>query len=386
MSTKSAEEVQQQYFEAVTSGDKEAIKVAEVAMNSLYDNSGVNNSLDKQDELDDNSVKEPEVTPVEQAAPSDTASSGEDSIESPKEEQGGTEAPPVEAATVDPNKWLENLDEGVRANVLKLLEDKQRVEHAYNSEQGRIRAAQDALRRADQARREAESYKKELDTIKAKLSTAQPQPTAAASQSVDNDADLQALKETDEQLYRLFVKERQQHLQEIQALKGELNTVRGSIQPLEEYKQEAHLASELDRLTSVVPNAVEILRHPAWDEWKSTVPDQIRSLADSDKHQDVLYAMQLYGQWASQFSQPTETPASVVAAKPAQQSTTANPAAQSFVNERNRKLAASPVGSHTIKPPTHARPSDVDVLNNQELLVAEQERIFKEEMKRMGLA
>lgn len=324
-------------------------------------------------------------TPVENTDPaSEPATEQPEAVEtspSPEDTTEGEPAPTQE--TSETEDWLNSLDPKIRENVQKLIEDREKLEHQYKATNGRVAAYQ---RRYEEQRKLAVQQEELIKKLKS--STAQMpqgnQPTAAPKPtntplSIDDDPDLKDIAATDEQLARTILKREQLLRQEIDRLQ---NTIEERLSPLQQRFEEASINSEMDRLLSVVPNAVEVFNSKEWDDWVSTQPSAIKAIALSDKADEALRALELYAadmqRWYPQQPQAPQQ-GQPVASNP-------DPRASKVQQERERKLQAQPVGSASVRPPQKAEPTLEEIMNDPELLEKHQQMLYKKELERMGKA
>jgi len=304
-----------------------------------------------------------------------TLTSSEPSAEVAVKDDASTQADPNTTPT---QNWLDSLSPEVKGNIEKLLQQNQQLEHQYKSVNGRLAAYQ---RRYEDAQKEAVKYKQQL--------TAPPQgQTAAASKNppnlskIEDDPDLKQLAETDEQLARVILKQRQETALREDELRKKIESLESKFNPMEKQFTRQAQYSELEKLKSYVPNAEEIFRHPAWDEWRNAQPLGVQALADSDYADDVARAIELYGQDMRRlYGEPS------VRQGTQHHSTSVDPRAEEVRKERERKLQAQPVGSPaSVRPPQRSEPTLEEIASNPELLEKFQAKIMQDELKKMGRA
>lgn len=373
------ETLQENYLEALNTGDTEKIKAAESALDGA---------------LKGNKPPDPEPEPVaEDTSPessqeqSDEGSQGSDAQQATQEGEDNKDvAPSAEKETKsDTQNWLDSLDEGVRSEVEKLLKHTQQLEQRIRSDDGRVAAFQ---RRYEEVRKKAVQQEEQLKKLQ---STAQPhgnKPGAAPKNptlSLEDDPDLKEIAESDEQLARLIRKRDQSHLDTISELRKEIDGLKHQFDPFRERYENDHLASEETRLLQMIPNAREIFSFEdngvnMWKEWMEHQPPVIRAAAESDNAEEVAWALskhitdmrRYYGFDQEQPTQEEQKP-SVDPSK-----------ARSVQQERERKLQAQPVGSASAPPPQKTKPTMQEIVSNPKLLEQEQLRIFNETMKSLG--
>lgn len=301
-------------------------------------------------------------------------------VEEVAKEEGteGKEAPPpsekteVEAKppTESEQNWLDSLAPEVRKNAEELLENYKRLEHRLKSEDGRVAAYQ---RRYHELQQQAARQQEELQALKSAKPQEQP---AAQKQTPAVDDDLKAIMEVDEQLGRTIMREREERERLRAELDRRLSEIDSKVTPVQSAYEDMEVQREMTRLTSYVPNAVEILRSPYYKEFVDTSPPAIRQLAESSRADEVYAAIRLYGDWASEYNagQPQQT----------QPNPEFDDKARKVQQERERKLQSQPVGSAAIKPPAKTEPTIEEIYNDPKLLEQYQNRIMQDELKKIG--
>lgn len=264
--------------------------------------------------------------------------------------------------------WLEKVPEEVRENILRLKEQHDRFAqdlHRYKSDHGRVAAYQ---RKADQLQRELEQLRKQSkDPTK-------PQENIAAALKIESDEDFQRLLEADPTFARMFERQLKKVAETVEESYGkkfqELNT------RIATKEEDDFLSREQEKLLSYVPNAAEVVSHPAWQEFKELSPPGVRVLAESVYADDLYLAMQLYGQFVHQrYQQPTgqEAPANNTQPAPASSQSAPPSNVDKIAQERQRKLQGGP-GVQPSKPTA----ASVPIEDPETLLKKYYEEIRKE--------
>lgn len=367
--------LQDEYSSALALGNQDRVKELEKQLDEYITQGTLAEATPEVVEENTDPADEPAT---EQPEAVETSPSG---TESPEATTEGEPAPNQE--TTETEDWLASLDPKIRERVEKELEEKAKLEHQYKATNGRVAAYQ---RRYEEQRKLAVQQEELIKKLKS--STAQMpqgnQPTAAPKPtntplSIDDDPDLKDIAATDEQLARTILKREQLLRQEIDRLQ---NTIEERLSPLQQRFEEVSINSEMDRLLSVVPNAVEVFQSKEWDDWVSTQPSAIKAIALSDKADEALRALELYAadmqRWYPQQPQVQQQ----------EQVTASNqdPRASKVQQERERKLQAQPVGSASVRPPQKAEPTLEEIVNDPELLEKYQQDLYKKELERMGKA
>jgi hypothetical protein len=351
------ESLQQKYTEALLSGNAENEQKIREEIDQFLEKGEIPNTS-----LEDS-------PPVVGEETEQTPTSSEPSAEVAVKDDTSTQAEPNKTET---QNWLDSLDPAIRGNIEQLIQQNQQLEHQYKSVNGRLAAYQ---RRYEDAQKEAVKYKQQL--------TAPPQgQSAAASKNspslnkIEEDPDLKQLAETDEQLARVILKREEALRQEIESMKNALNE---NLSPLRQQFQHQQQQYELQKLTQIVPNAIEIFQHRAWQEWVDAQPPAVQALANSDYAEDAARAIELYGMDMRRiYGEPTRQ-----TQQPAR--TNPDPRVEDVRKERERKLQAQPVGSPaSARPPQRSTPTLEEIMANPDLLEKEQHRIYQETLKKSG--
>lgn len=356
------EQLQTEYLEALNSGNADRKRELEGKIDAFL----------SQGEQPQAPPPAPEVAPEPIVA---EAQGIQEQGEAQAEPAPNTDVAPASGFDEDTTKWLDSLDKSIRPHIeAKLNADKKelliewyKTQQQFQAVNGRVAAYQ---RRYEDIQKKAVQQEEMLKKLTS--TTAQPQgnPAATKTVAIDEDPDLKAIAETDEQLARVIAKREQLLRAEIEGLKS---TMKSELEPLRRSNEEQVIQSELNRLTQMVPNAIEIFNHPAWDNWLNFQPPGVRALATSSNADDVVHALRLYGDDIKRYSGESQ---------PVQAEAKPDPKATQVAAERERKLQAQPVGSASVRPPQKTQPTFEEIAANPELLEKYQQQILQEELKK----
>lgn len=337
----------------------------------------------------------PEETPEVEEVPettseggSEEAEAGEKGGETKDEAQGVTDDPtsaPEQETTAEgvlSEELLKTLDPKVKVQIEKILDEKKKLEELKLRQGNQVAAYQ---RRYHDNLTKTQKLEQELARVKSQKPTGSQSAIPAKKAEQEVDADLKALMETDEQLARIIMRQREEQAERIAALESRLEQVHGEVTPVRQRQQEVEALQEVEKLRTYVSNAEEIVNHPAWAEFVDLAPPGVQALANSDRAEDVYSAMQLYASWVqSSYGQPEQQHQS-----PAPQGKTVDPdkakQAQQVQQARERKLQSQPVGSSSAPPITQKKPSLEQIMANPELYQKEFDKQFEAELKKMGV-
>lgn len=358
------ESLQQKYTEALLSGNAETEQKIREEIDQFLEKGEIPNTPSE------------DFPPVVGEETEQTLTSSEPSAEVAVKDDASTQAEPKTQEQTATQNWLDSLDPAIKANIEQLIQHNQQLEHQYKSVNGRLAAYQ---RRYEDAQKEAVKYKQQL-TAPPQGHTAPAASKNPQSLSIEDDPDLKQLAETDEQLARVILKQRQEVAQREEELRKKIEQLESKFNPLEQRFVQQAQVTELQKLEQRVPNVREIFNHPAWEEWVNAQPRGVQSLANSDYAEDVERALELYGQDMRRIygepSKPTTKPHAPV-----------DPRAGAVQQERERKLQAQPVGSPaSVRPPQRTEPTLEEIMANPDLLEKFQAKIMQDELKKMGRA
>ena len=280
-------------------------------------------------------------------------------------------------------------DPKLKGHIEKILKDKQALEHRIKADDGRVAAYQGRYHESQKRIKELESKIQQLSSSRqAAPPTGSQSAKSPGNSTVDDDLanhpDFKAIAETDEQLARFILEQRQKDREERARLEAQIQELRGEVTPLKQTQQESFVNSEVEKLKSYVSNADEIINSPAWDEFLDVAPPGIKSLANSSYADDVVIAIQAYGSWAqSTFGAPQQQQEEAPSEQGAQQT---DERVQRAQQSRDRKLSAKPVGSTATPPTTQRKPTLEEIANDPVLYEKAFQENLQKELKAMGLA
>lgn len=343
----------------------------------MYYNAHVEGDQAKIDEADALLRKylEPAATPVPEETPA--VEQPTETVSEPTSPVVTQEGEPAKEGGTSTEDFLKGLPDNIRGNVEQLIAQNQYLEQYRRSNEGRVAALQ---RKADEAAKKA----KELEEAKA-------QATPAPDANTITNKELEALERTDPEMAQVIKAERAAILAQNTKLSEELNQIKNHLQEMRErqvqWEQERVVETARQELDRLVPGATQIIDSPFWAEFKNTLSPTWKEMLDnSNDPQDYANMMPLYAQWAEMynrahgFSQPT--PANAVST-PAQAAVDPR-AVQAQANRQQNLATGNAVVGKPATPPTR-KPTIEELFKNPELLAQEQDRILKEEMKRLGI-
>lgn len=276
--------------------------------------------------------------------------------------------------TTQTEDWLASLDPNIKANVEKLLQEKQAAEQARDqyikSNEGRIAAEQRKARQLEQQLQQ-ERQRKAVEPPKA--------PLTAAEQATENEF-IKMMKEGDPELGKYLESIEQRNTQLAQRLE-QFN------QQFEQQRKESedrHLLSQVDIVRSQVTNVDEIWESKEYNEYINKVaPRAIWEAAQSPTAEGALAAIRAYGEWAHWMNEQAQQ-TTVGASTPTDPAAQAQ--AQKTLAERNRKVQAQPVASNTTARPS-AVPTDnlLEIISDPKKHAQFVEREYQAELKKMGI-
>lgn len=289
--------------------------------------------------------------------------------------EGGTGASATNGATDD---WLASLDPAIKANVEKLLQEKQAAEQARDqyikSNEGRVAAEQRKARQLEQQLQQERQRQQQVTQVAAK-------PKLTATEQATENEFIKMMKEGDPELGKYLESVEQRNAELAQRLE-QFN------QQFEQQKKESedrHLLSQVDIVRSQVTNVDEIWGSKEYNDYiEKVAPRAIWEAAQSPTAEGALAAIRAYGEWASWMNEQAQQ-TTAGAAPPA------NPAAQEQAQktlaERNRKVAAQPVASNTTARPSAAAGDPLlEVMSDPKKHERFFEQQFNEELKKLGRA
>jgi len=349
-----SEALQQEYYEALNSGDAEKIADVKGRIDALFGK--------------ETPAPEPEDTPTEQAATDQPVKDGEEQVA----KEGDTQT--------DTEEWLNGLDPKVRDLVVERLdrERKAREYHQkrYESDIGRITAYQVKYEKERKAREQLESQ------IKSQPAQQPAEDNRTQGQVASDNAKLKALNEqiatlerTDPELASSLATLRDAFLEEI----GKRATppspqidpsIQEFKQEFEQQKLEVQIERERYELERRVPGALGVIDYvdqrgwSPWREFLGTLPPKLQEAADEPSADNYEMLMQLYTPWAERFNAAHAQPEANSQTSPA--TNQPDPRAAQVQASRQQKMvsssAAAPVKS---SPPPSGRAMSYEDLIQQ---------------------
>lgn len=268
--------------------------------------------------LKDVSVIDSGTTPESEESNPEGDPPAEEPEKPEEEETEGTETPPKENKETPPASPEETPEERVK----RLEQERAQLEHRLRSDAGRVAALQrkvDDLLRAQAKPPETKPAVQEPSVAKTKFGER-----------------LAKARELDPDLADLMEALREDAVEEAKSLVTD--KVSQTELYLRQREEEETFSREKARLLSMVPEADEVFRNPAWREWKETIREQspgIYALASSMNADEMYLAMQKFAA-DMQRDHPE-----LYQAPPATTGTPAvtGPAADKVAADRARKLA-----------------------------------------------
>lgn len=211
------------------------------------------------------SVDEPEQ--VEESAEQDGAEEVEaDEAETGNDEEAEGESEP-EAQEPD--------------ELTKLKEENQRLQHQFNSVNGRVSAYQ----------RQAEQYKQQLEQRQTQQAQAGDNPQGSGM----SDEKWEALKKD----YPDIAEAMESQLNGIRSqYESQISTLKNEVEPLKQYQQqtqqELHINSQMQALESQHPDWREVVNTEDYNQWLQTQPPSIQQLMNSTDAQDNIFLLNTF--------------------------------------------------------------------------------------------
>ncbi len=161
----------------------------------------------------------------------------------------------------------------------KLKEENQRLQHQFNSVNGRVSAYQ----------RQAEQYKQQLEQRQ------QPQAGDNPQGSGMSDEKWEALKKD----YPDIAEAMESQLNGIRSqYEGELSRIKGEVEPLKQYQQQAqqelHISSQMQALESQHPDWRDVVQTEDYNQWLQTQPPSVQQLMNSTDAQDNIFLLNTF--------------------------------------------------------------------------------------------
>ena len=200
------------------------------------------------------------------------AGDASEDIEAPEPESNGGQ----ESAGTDESETTEPQEPD---ELTKLKEENQRLQHQFNSVNGRVSAYQ----------RQAEQYKQQLEQRQ------QPQVGDNPQGSGMSDEKWEQLKED----YPDIAEAMESQLNGIRSqYEGELTRIKGEVEPLKQYQQQAqqelHISSQMQALESQHPDWRDVVKTDEYGQWLQTQPPSVQQLMNSTDAQDNIFLLNTF--------------------------------------------------------------------------------------------
>lgn len=163
----------------------------------------------------------------------------------------------------------------------KLKQENQRLQHQFNSVNGRVSAYQ----------RQAEQYKQQLEQRQAQQTQAGDNPQDSGM----SDEKWEALKKD----YPDIAEVMEAQLNGIRSkYEGELSRIKGEVEPLKQYQQQTqqaqHISSQMQALESQHPDWRDVVQTEDYSEWLRSQPHSIQQLMNSTDAQDNIFLLNTF--------------------------------------------------------------------------------------------
>lgn len=192
-----------------------------------------------------------------------------------------------------------------------------------------------------------------------------PQTQKDQKQAPAKDPRWDALKQADPELADLLLDFKNEIRQE--ALREAEQIINQRVEPIYQQQSASYAEREQQRLVEMIPNALEILEHPAYAEWYYRQPDYIQKKANENA-ESAAAILQMYG-----YEMSLRYPQQQQDQKPAQQETSApNPKVAKLQEEREKRVQVGSVGQK------QSAPAKTDTLNPDEYF----KKVFNETIKK----
>lgn len=211
--------------------------------------------------------------------------SGDTSTESddePEQVEESAEPDSEEAPEAEGSEETESEPEAQEPDELtKLKEENQRLQHQFNSVNGRVSAYQ----------RQAEQYKQQLEQRQAQ----QPQAGDNPQGSGMSDEKWEALKQD----YPDIAEAMEAQLNGIRSqYESQISTLKNEVEPLKQYQQqtqqELHINSQRQALESQHPDWRDVVNTEDYAQWLQTQPPSIQQLMNSTDAQDNIFLLNTF--------------------------------------------------------------------------------------------
>jgi hypothetical protein len=280
--------------------------------------------------------KPEEKPPVETTAPVSKS-------EAPKDK---TETAPATTKAEAPQQlredmaWVETLPDETKAKVLKLLEDKNSVEHKFKSNLGRIQAYQRTL----------DTDRRTISELQSKLKDPKPLASAPAAK-IERTEDLERLSETDPQFARALESYVQKAMQSVQQTlaKGADERFARIEDAVNTTEQSRYIQHQQSLVLREFPNAAEVVTDPYFSKWLEHQPPSVQAQRYSPHAEDGIDLLWRYTYFLEDAGlmakQPVETAQQPEPAK----APVAPPVAKTDANAEAERIAAARAGRQAPK-------------------------------------
>ncbi len=165
--------------------------------------------------------------------------------------------------------------------ITKLKQENQRLQHQFNSVNGRVSAYQ----------RQAEQYKQQLEQRQTQQAQAGDNPQGSGM----SDEKWEALKKD----YPDIAEAMESQLNGIRSqYEGELSRIKGEVEPLKQYQQQAqqelHISSQMQALESQHPDWRDVVQTEDYNQWLQTQPPSVQQLMNSTDAQDNIFLLNTF--------------------------------------------------------------------------------------------
>lgn len=258
------------------------------------------------------------------------------------EDKGSAPADPN--AQPDPYAWVGALgDEETKAKVAQILRERQELEHKYNSDRGRVKAASTAV----------QNLKAELEALRA-AKEEKPQAAtkpAAASVDIPDSPEWSRVKEADSELATAIEKRAQELIEaRLKQLAPDFGAtaeerVKAAIAPFEQERVMQQQQQELYKLQQYVPNYQQVAASPQYNEWLEyyATPEIAHLANNADTASKAITVLQAFDYYAKQRWGNPQQAAPAVAA-------TDTTVADALAKQREDKLNKSVAPANTRQP------------------------------------
>lgn len=252
--------------------------------------------------------------------------------EEPKAQEKEETSTEEEQAASDQTEWWKSLPEEQQAQVLNLLDEQQRLQNNYRSLHNRLAPTQRQLA-------EAQRRLQELTTSTPNQRT-QGDASSKEAQPQEEDELWQRVKDSDPVLVEAIEKLLAKKEKEIEG------KIEDRLRPINERTRESDLEREVQTLLQLVPNAVEVLTSPMYEDWLRVQPEKVQAMHTSPDHRDALTLLRLFDADVARMEQQY--------APQTQQQQAPSPKAQEVAQRREEKLK-NPIPQQASRPASVAQ-------------------------------